>query len=68
MPRVRLPPQHFTLEIEMNRIICWLLGHTAYRPNALNNCGLVSLHDALGETLVTIDVCKRCGAVYSDLR
>lgn len=53
-------------------IKCILKGHKRYEPNALKVNGfqkdLISLHDDLGEKLFAVNVCDRCGAVYSDLR
>lgn len=49
------------------KIKCLLFGHKKYSPNVLKENSIISLHDALGEELVNINVCERCGAVFSDL-
>lgn len=49
----------------MNKILCLIKGHKRYAPKVLNGNHIILLRDSLGESLVSIDVCKRCGAVYS---
>ena len=51
-------------------ILCFFFGHVKYEPQILKISGrkdIITLYDILGEKLVSINVCKRCGAVYSDL-
>jgi hypothetical protein len=55
------------------KLKCLLFGHVAYKPNALkdnngNHCSIIEIKDALGCSLVKIEVCERCGAVFSDLK
>lgn len=49
----------------MNKLKCLVLGHKQYKPTVLNGNHIILLRDSLGESLVSIDVCERCGAVYS---
>ncbi len=49
----------------MNKILCFIKGHKRYTPKVLNGNHIILLRDNLGESLVSIDVCERCGAVYS---
>ena len=49
-------------------IKCILLGHIPYKPNVLNGNSLLEVRDKLGASLVKVDVCSRCGAVYSNLK
>ena len=51
-----------------NKIKCFFVGHKKYSPNALKGEEFMELKDALGESLVKVNVCERCGAVYSNLR
>lgn len=46
-------------------IKCLLFGHEKYSPQILNGKDIVLVNDALGAPLVSINVCKRCGKVYS---
>jgi hypothetical protein len=48
-----------------NWIICKILGHKKYSPKALEGNDLFEVKDSMGYTLVTINVCERCGKVYS---
>jgi hypothetical protein len=52
----------------LDRIKCLLFGHKKYSPNALNGESIIEVKDYLHSTLVTINVCERCGEVYSNLR
>ncbi len=52
----------------MSRFICWLFGHRKYDPQVLEGKDFSTLRDALGSPLVSVNICERCGAVYSDLR
>jgi len=49
------------------KLKCLLFGHKKYNPDMLNNHDIIELKDALGVKLVSINICQRCGAVYSDL-
>lgn len=49
----------------MNKLKCLILGHKRYTPKSLNGNHIMLLRDNLGESLVAIDVCERCGTVYS---
>jgi hypothetical protein len=49
------------------KIKCLLFGHKKYSPNILQGHSMFTLKDAIGSDLVSIDVCERCGAVFSDL-
>ena len=49
----------------INKMKCLFLGHKRYSPKVLNGNHFFLLRDSLGESLVSIDVCERCGAVYS---
>lgn len=48
------------------KIICLMFGHKKYEPNVLKNKNLFEVKDELGSILVAINICKLCGAVYSD--
>ena len=50
----------------IKRIICFLLGHKKYSINAIEGADIIEIKDVLGNHLVGINVCSRCGAVYSD--
>ena len=52
----------------INWLICKLKGHKKYDPNILNGNDLMTISDSLGVSLVRINVCKRCGELYTDLR
>ncbi len=49
----------------MNKLKCLILGHKRYKPKVLNGAHIIMIRDNLGEPLVSIDVCERCGEVYS---
>lgn len=49
------------------KLKCLLFGHKRYSPNVLRGHSLITLKDSLGSDLVSINVCERCGAVFSDL-
>jgi len=51
----------------MVKLKCLLFGHKKYSPTALNSDDLMTITDALGSKLVSINICERCGRVYSDL-
>ena len=51
-----------------NKIICLFIGHKKYDPNILGGNDVLRISDALGSELVSINVCERCGAVYSNLK
>jgi hypothetical protein len=55
------------MEVTMINLKCMLYGHKKYNPHALKGSNIWVLYNALGEKLVSINVCGRCGAVYSDL-
>lgn len=48
------------------KIKCLLFGHKKYEPNALDGEDFMTINDALGEKLISIHICQRCGAIYSD--
>jgi len=48
-------------------ITCLILGHIKYEPAALRDVDMVWVEDTLGQKLVGINTCQRCGGVYSDL-
>ena len=49
------------------KLKCLLFGHKKYSPDALQGYSLITLKDSLGSPLVNVDVCERCGTVFSDL-
>ncbi len=49
-------------------IKCLLFGHKKYRPNCLNGTDIIEIKDMLGVKLVSVNICERCGAVYSNLK
>jgi hypothetical protein len=49
----------------MNKLKCLILGHKRYKPKSLNGNHIILIRDSMGDKLVSIDVCERCGAVYS---
>jgi len=49
-------------------IKCLLFGHKKYRPQTLGGADVIEVKDILDKHLFGINVCDRCGAVYSDLR
>jgi len=51
----------------MVKLKCLMFGHKKYSPKALENADLMSVHDSLGVKLVGVNICERCGRVYSDL-
>ena len=52
----------------VNWLKCKIFGHIKYNPNALNGSDLLELNDYLDNSLVKVNVCARCGAVYSNLK
>jgi hypothetical protein len=52
----------------IDKIICAFLGHKKYSPKCLEGNDFITLKDDLDSKLVSINVCERCGAVYSDLK
>lgn len=50
---------------EMKKLICFLIGHKKF--NCFDGYDILTLNDREGKKLVSINVCKRCGGVYSDL-
>lgn len=48
-----------------SRITCLIKGHKKYNPDILKGSSLIDLKDATGSHLVSINVCERCGKVYS---
>ena len=50
------------------KIKCLFLGHKPYRPYTLRSANVITIQDEFGAYLCSINVCKNCGAVYSDLR
>lgn len=50
-------------------ILCYFLGHVKYVPEHLHDFPftLLLLNDIDGSPLVKVNVCSRCGVVYSDL-
>jgi len=49
----------------MNKLKCLILGHKRYKPKSLNGNHILLLRDDMGDSLVSVDICERCGAVYS---
>jgi hypothetical protein len=49
----------------MNKLKCLILGHKRFKPKSLNGNHILLLRDDMGESLVSVDICERCGAVYS---
>ena len=52
----------------MIKLKCLLFGHKKYRPNCLGGHSVIDIKDELGDDLFSINVCDRCGSVYSNLR
>jgi len=46
-------------------IKCLLFGHKKYEPNVLNGNDIILVRDIMNQPLVSINVCKNCGKVYS---
>jgi hypothetical protein len=46
-------------------IKCLLFGHKKFETNVLNGNDIILVSDALNQPLVSINVCKNCGKVYS---
>ncbi len=51
----------------LNWLICKIIGHKKYKVYNIECADMLTIKDSLGANLVSINVCKRCGAVYSDL-
>jgi len=49
----------------MNKLKCLILGHKRFKSKSLNGNHILLLRDDMGESLVSVDICERCGAVYS---
>lgn len=47
-------------------IICFIKGHKKYNPKALNGVDVLTINDAMGVKLTSINICERCGKVYSE--
>jgi hypothetical protein len=47
------------------KLICWLFGHKKYNPKCLRNKDFMVLRSD-GEKLVGINICERCGNLYTD--
>ena len=47
-------------------IYCLLFSHKKYNPNALHGKSFVTLTDELGASLVEVNICRRCGNLYTD--
>lgn len=50
----------------MKFIICLLFGHKRYRPKVFNNYSFITIRDSIGEDLYHINICERCGLVFSE--
>lgn len=49
-------------------IKCIVFGHKKYKIKSLGFDDLFTIRDALGVRLFAINVCERCGNVFTDLR
>jgi hypothetical protein len=49
------------------KIICWLFGHKKYNPKVLKGGDFLWMEDELNQKLISINICKRCGELYTDL-
>jgi len=49
------------------KLKCLLFGHKKYSHNVFQGHSLITFKDSLGSDIVNIDVCERCGAVFSNL-
>jgi hypothetical protein len=50
-------------------LICLAIGHKKYTPHCVisNKGDFIRMEDALGHTLIAINVCERCGKLYTSL-
>jgi hypothetical protein len=48
-------------------ILCFLLGHKKHCSKSMPDGNVIKTVDILGNELLTISVCERCGKVYSNL-
>ncbi len=50
----------------IKRIICYFVGHKKYNPSIFDRYDILRIEGSLGKKLIVINVCERCGAVYSN--
>jgi hypothetical protein len=48
------------------KLKCWFLGHKKYNPKSLRNEDFMVLRDDLGQKLITVNICARCGSLYTN--
>ena len=50
-----------------SKIWCAIVGHKKYSPDALKGNEFIELKDQLGHSLVKVNICERCGSIYTNL-
>lgn len=48
----------------MNRLLCFVFGHRPFRTISAVRRGLIRVGDGLGGSLIVVECCERCHAVY----
>ena len=48
------------------KIKCLIFGHEKRNFKTINGANIITMTDQLGNEIVAINICKRCGKVYSN--